>query len=186
METMLKFKRLTELSSDGAIIISALGKSKAKLMEVAEDGSKIRRSPDIPLPENTEDSRKALEARTAYAKGFDKEGTTLDELIDFFNETNPSAVSVQMRNWADGKGKEKVYKFKGSIFLTFKTREAATEFVEAKEFQYKTSPLIRKWQKDYLAEKAEEIAARKKKGNKPQGGLAAARVQFKYNAKQIG
>ena len=46
-----------------------------------------------------------LEARTAYAKGFDKETTTMDELIDHFNSTNLDVVSVQMRNWCEKKGK---------------------------------------------------------------------------------
>merc|ERR1719330_743892 len=100
---MLKFKRLSDLSKDEKVIVEALKQSKAGLLEVSEDGSKIRRDPAIPLPENTEESRKLLEARTAYAKGFPKENTTLDELLDYFNETNPNVVSIQMRNWSDKK-----------------------------------------------------------------------------------
>merc|ERR1719431_2196394 len=166
MEVMLKFKRLAELSSDSATITDALKKSKSGLIVVSEDGNKIRRDPAIPLPENTEESRKALEARTAYAKGFDKENTSLDELLDHFNETNPNVVSIQMRNWADKKGKEKVWHFKGSIFITFKTEEAATEFVESKDFKYKDSPLEIKFQKNYFEDKAKENEFRKKKGHK--------------------
>merc|ERR1719466_521840 len=138
----MKFKRLSDLSTDKAEIVAAIKNSKAGLIEVAEDSTKIRRDPAIPLPENTEESRKALEARTVYAKGFDKENTTLDELIDHFNETNPKVVSVQMRNWADKKGKEKVWHFKGSIFITFKSEEAATEFVETKDLNIKIVCLI--------------------------------------------
>merc|ERR1719154_454209 len=108
----MKFKRLADLSTDKAEIVAAIKKSKAGLIAVAEDNSKIRRDPAIPLPENTEESRKLLEARTVYAKGFDKENTTLDELLDYFNETNPNVVSIQMRNWADKKGKQKVWHFK--------------------------------------------------------------------------
>merc|ERR1719391_1444902 len=130
---MLKFKRLSELSKDEKVIVEALKQSKAGLLEVSEDGSKIRRDPAIPLPENTEESRKLLEARTAYAKGFNKESSTLDELIEYYNESNPDVVSIQMRNYCEKKGKEKVWKFKGSIFLTFKTEEAAKAFVEKEE-----------------------------------------------------
>merc|ERR1711963_1012600 len=65
-------------------------------------------------------------------KGFNKETTTLDELLDHYNEANPDVVSIQMRNYCEKKGKEKVWKFKGSIFLTFKTEDAAKAFV-AKE-----------------------------------------------------
>jgi len=167
METMMKFKRLADLSTDKAEIVAAIKKSKAGLIAVAEDNSKIRRDPAIPLPENTEESRKLLEARTVYAKGFDKENTTLDELLDYFNETNPNVVSIQMRNWADKKGKEKVWHFKGSVFITFKTEEAAREFVESKDFKYKDFALVIRFQKDYFEEKAKENEARKKgKGNK--------------------
>merc|ERR1719348_1160816 len=104
---MLKFKRLSDLSKDEKVIVEALKQSKAGLLEVSEDGSKIRRDPAIPLPENTEESRKLLEARTAYAKGFNKETTTLDELLDYYNEANPDVVSIQMRNYCEKKGKEK-------------------------------------------------------------------------------
>merc|ERR1712037_446729 len=61
--------------------------------------------------------------------------STLDELIEYFNESNPDVVSIQMRNYCEKKGKDKVWKFKGSIFLTFKTEEAAKAFVE-KEDQF--------------------------------------------------
>eukprot|EP00090_Calanus_glacialis_P001301 TRINITY_DN1090_c0_g1_i1.p1 TRINITY_DN1090_c0_g1~~TRINITY_DN1090_c0_g1_i1.p1 ORF type:complete len:381 (+),score=140.66 TRINITY_DN1090_c0_g1_i1:48-1145(+) len=162
METMMKFKRLSDISTETAEIVAAIKKSKAGLIAVAEDNSKIRRDPAIPLPENTEESRKLLEARTVYAKGFDKENTTLDELLDFFNETNPNVVSIQMRNWADKKGKEKIWHFKGSVFITFKTEEAAKEFVESKDFKYKDFALLIRFQKNYFEEKAKENEARKK------------------------
>merc|ERR1719435_777585 len=99
----MKFKRLADISTDKAEIIAAVKKSKAGLIDVAEDGLKIRRDTKIPLPVNTEESRKALEARTAYAKGFDKENTTLAILLDHYNETNPDVVSIQMRNYCDKK-----------------------------------------------------------------------------------
>merc|ERR1719209_1907470 len=153
---MLKFKRLSDLSKDEKVIVEALKQSKAGLLEVSEDGSKIRRDPAIPLPENTEESRKLLEARTAYAKGFPKESTTLDELIEYYNESNPDVVSIQMRNYCEKKGKEKVWKFKGSIFLTFKTEEAAKAFVEKEE----------KFQKDYLEEKKKEMDEKRNKFGK--------------------
>jgi len=171
METMLKFKRLLEISSDKDVITSALKKSKADLMEVAEDSTKIRRNPEIPLPENTVESKAALEARTVYVKGFDNDNTTLDELLDFFNETNSNVVSIQMRNYSVGKGKEKVWKFKGSIFVTFKTPESATEFVENKEWKYNDKEMVIKFQKNYLEEKQKEYEEKKKsKGGNNKGG----------------
>jgi len=169
METMLKFKRLSDLSKEADVIVAAIKQSKAGLIAVSEDSKKIRRDPAIPLPENTEESRKALEARTVYAKGFDKDNTILDELLDHFNESNPDVVSIQMRNWADKKGKEKVWKFKGSVFITFKTEETAKAFVENVEEKYKDVVLVKKFQKDYFAEKAKENEERKNKHGKSDG-----------------
>merc|ERR1719410_1296297 len=137
-------------------------------MDVADDNSKIRRKPEIPLPENTVESKAALEARTVYVKGFDLEATTLDELLDYFNETNNNVVSIQMRNYSVGKGKDKEWKFKGSIFITFKTPEAATEFVDNKDWTYKDKQMILKFQKNYLEDKAKEYEEKKK--GKSKGG----------------
>ena len=117
--------------------------------------------------------------RTAYAKGFNKETTILDELLDHYNEANPDVVSIQMRNYCEKKGKEKVFhifssqvfeccqvwKFKGSIFLTFKTEDAAKAFV-AKEEKYKEETLLKKFQKDYLEEKKKEMEEKKNKYQK--------------------
>ena len=95
------------------------------------------------------ESNTAREARTVYVKGFDTESTTLDELLDYFNETNTDVVSIQMRNYPVGKG----WKFKGSIFVTFKNAESATAFVENKEWKYKDKTMIIKFQKNYLEDK---------------------------------
>ena len=72
-----------------------------------------------------------------------------------------------MRNYGVGQGKDKVWKFKGSIFVTFKNTESATEFVENKEWQYKNRDMILKFQKDYLEDKRKEMEDKKKnKGGK--------------------
>merc|ERR1712223_1011381 len=105
------------------------------------------------------------EARTAYAKGFNKETTTLDELLDYYNEANPDVVSIQRRNYCEKKGKEKVWKFKGSIFWTFKTEDSAKAFV-AKEEKYKEETLLKKFQKDYLEEKKKEMEEKRNKYQK--------------------
>ena len=60
---------------------------------------KIRRDPSNLLPENTEAYIKVLEARVVYAKSFDKENTTIDELLDHFNETNSNVIRITIRNW---------------------------------------------------------------------------------------
>jgi len=169
LEAMSKFNRLAELSTDAAVIAAALKMSKSGLMEVSEDGLKIRRDPNIPIPEKTEESRKALEARTAYAKGFDKKNTVIGELLDHYNEINPDVVSIQMRNFLDKRQKEKGWRFKGSIFLTFRNEEACKAFVETEEI-YKDVTLIKKFQKDYLEEKEKEFEEKRAKFQNKNGG----------------
>jgi len=162
METLLKFKRLADLSKDAKEIMAALKKSDSGLMEVeAEGDGKVRRNPGQPLPENNEENKKLLEAKTAYAKGFDKEKTTMDELLEYYAEHEPTIVHIQMRNYFDKKDKKK--HFKGSVFLTFRNEEACKAFVEAESKKYKEEELIRKFQKDYLEEKNKEYEEKKKK-----------------------
>lgn len=55
LEIMIKFNRLNRLTTDFNVIVEALSKSKAELMEISEDKTKIRRSPSKPLPEVTDE-----------------------------------------------------------------------------------------------------------------------------------
>lgn len=64
LTTMLKFKRLAQISSDPRTIADSLKHSK--LMQVSEDGSKIRRNPEIPLPENSLEYWQVVKRRTVY------------------------------------------------------------------------------------------------------------------------
>jgi len=182
MEVLLKFKRLADLSKDAKEIITAVQKSDSGLLEVdsAEDG-KVRRNPAQPLPENTEETKKLVEAKTAYAKGFDKENTKMDELLEYYAEHEPTVVHVQMRNYFDKKDKKK--HFKVSVFLTFRTVEACNEFVAAESKKYKDTELeSRKLQKVYLEEKAKEWEEKKKKkgdrkGKKEEGAEGDAATE---------
>ncbi|KAH8351265.1 hypothetical protein KR059_001066, partial [Drosophila kikkawai] len=57
----------------------------------------------------------------------------------------------------------KSYKFKGSIFLTFETKEQAKSFLDQEKITYNERELLRKWQVDYLKEKQEEFAKKNEK-----------------------
>lgn len=46
--------------------MEALRKSKTGLMEISEEKTKIRRSPDKPLPEVTEQYKNAVKSRSVY------------------------------------------------------------------------------------------------------------------------
>lgn len=63
LEIMLSFGRLASLTTDAAVIVEALKKAESNLVVVSDDGTKVRRSPDNPLPE-AEQFRKELMART--------------------------------------------------------------------------------------------------------------------------
>ena len=67
------------------------------------------RSPNHPLPEWTEERKKELIAQTVYVKGFDKEASTLDKLIAFFNDYE-SVINVTMRHYIDKKDNKKKFK----------------------------------------------------------------------------
>uniref|UniRef100_A0A3Q3W2C3 HTH La-type RNA-binding domain-containing protein n=1 Tax=Mola mola TaxID=94237 RepID=A0A3Q3W2C3_MOLML len=66
LETMLKFNRLKSLTTESGIIVAALQKSKTGLLEISEDMTKVRRSPDKPLPEQNDDYKDALKHKSVY------------------------------------------------------------------------------------------------------------------------
>jgi len=155
LDTLLTFQRLKSITTDKDVIVKALRKSSAQLLEINEEEFKIRRSVDRPLPENNEEFKLQKEARTVYAKGFPAD-STLDELIEFF-ESHGGAISVYMRRFLHDK------KFKGSVFAELKSEEAAAQFLNAKEILYKEKPLARETSKAYLARKAKERASKEAK-----------------------
>merc|ERR1712013_873365 len=117
------------------------------------------------------------EKKNKYQKK-DKKPKT--EGADGKDEANPDVVSIQMRNYCEKKGKEKVWKFKGSIFLTFKTEDAAKAFV-AKEEKYKeeikgmtiVGSLLEGEEEDkFLKDSAQDLKNRRNKnrGQKRRGG----------------
>ena len=66
LEIMIKFNRLNRLTKDFNVIVEALNKSKAELMEISEDKTKIRRSPSKPLPEVTDEYKNDVKNRSVY------------------------------------------------------------------------------------------------------------------------
>lgn len=157
MDVMLKFKALVALSEDSVTIVKALESSE--LVETSEDKTKIRRSLDHPLPVYDDEYRKAQQARTIYAKGFPLEGMTIEKLKTFLEAFEP-IENIHMRKYAD---KEKKMHFKGSIFVQFKTLDAAKVFMDKEAIKYGETELIRRWAADYNAEKQKEKEDRRQK-----------------------
>jgi hypothetical protein len=105
LETMLKFNRLAQLTTDVTKIVSALEESK--LVELNEEKTSVRRNPERKLPVDDELYRANLKARTCYADGFprDKEDeietkgepASLDEIFEFIEKAGLTAETVAMR-----------------------------------------------------------------------------------------
>ncbi|KTF95601.1 hypothetical protein cypCar_00036635 [Cyprinus carpio] len=148
LETMLKFNRLKSLTSDAAVIVESLQKSKTGLLEISEDKTKIRRNPNKPLPEDNEEYRDALKHKSIYMKGFPLE-TTLDEIKEWFAD-KCTVENIYMR-----KGAQKT--FKGSIFVVLESEEAAKACVERTDVkEYKGNEMIVMMKEAYFSKKIAE------------------------------
>ncbi|KAL8183440.1 UNVERIFIED_CONTAM: hypothetical protein K2H54_041234 [Gekko kuhli] len=147
LEIIIKFNRLNRLTKDFDTIVGALRKSKTGLMEVSEDNTKIRRSPNKPLPEVTEQYKNAVKSRSVYIKGFPLDAT-LDDIKEWLDNKG-KVENIQMRRTLQKA-------FKGSIFAVFDTVESAKQFVEIPTQKYKDTELIVLFKDDYFAKKNEE------------------------------
>lgn len=66
---IFQFKRLGDLvNGEAEAIVKSLKESKNNLVEVAEDGSKIRRNPELKVPEFDDNYKRQQKARTCYVK----------------------------------------------------------------------------------------------------------------------
>lgn len=164
VSTLLTFKRLAALSEDSKVIVDAIEKSDEGLVQVSEDRTKLRRHPERPLPEQNEEVRKEIISRTAYCKGFPLD-STMNDLIEFFSQYE-KVTNIVMRKYLDKPTKE--YKFKGSVFATFVTKEQCEAFITKEGVEYKEAALVRKWQSIYNEEKKVERDTKNKKKQKDQ------------------
>ncbi|EDW77371.1 uncharacterized protein Dwil_GK18125 [Drosophila willistoni] len=180
LSVLITFKRLAALTTDFQEIIDALNKSSEGLLQVSEDKEKLRRHPERPIPEHNEERRKEIQERTAYAKGFPLD-SKMSDLLDFVSPYE-KVVNLTMRKHYDKPTKS--YKFKGSIFLTFQTKEQAKKFLEGEKILYQERELLRKWQIDYLKEKQEEYQKKteKRKSNQKKDAKPEPQIELPKNA----
>ncbi|KAM9088448.1 LOW QUALITY PROTEIN: lupus La protein homolog [Megaptera novaeangliae] len=164
LEVMIKFNRLNRLTTDFNVIVEALSKSKAELMEISEDKTKIRRSPSKPLPEVTDEYKNDVKNRSVYIKGFPIDAT-LDDIKEWL-EDKGQVPNIQMRRTLHKA-------FKGSIFAVFDTVESAKKFVEAPGQKYRDTDLIILFKEDYFAKNKNE----ERKQNKIEAKLRAKQEQ---------
>uniref|UniRef100_A0A915CV15 La-related protein 7 n=1 Tax=Ditylenchus dipsaci TaxID=166011 RepID=A0A915CV15_9BILA len=154
LETMLKFNRLAKLSEDINEIANALKISS--LMEVSEDNSKIRRSQDHPMPDNTLEYWQEIKRRTVYVKGFPQDAS-LDDVMQFMNQFGVTD-NISLRHT---KSVPRV--FKGSAFVTYATKDVAESCVkQAEGKEFKSQPITKNAEKSIKqAKKAQTVEEQK-------------------------
>uniref|UniRef100_A0AC34QPQ7 La protein n=1 Tax=Panagrolaimus sp. JU765 TaxID=591449 RepID=A0AC34QPQ7_9BILA len=156
LDVLLTFNRLKQLTTDKKVIAEALKTSD--VVDVSEDGEKVRRNPDVPIPENTLEFWNEIKTRTVYVKGFEPD-TKLDDILSYLKPYG-TVQNVVMRRLKDTKA------FKGSVFATFATTEEAQKVVESEDAKtFNEKEMTRMMQKDYwaksIAESKEKKAAKK-------------------------
>uniref|UniRef100_A0A8W8L1P3 Uncharacterized protein n=2 Tax=Magallana gigas TaxID=29159 RepID=A0A8W8L1P3_MAGGI len=152
LATMTKFNRLKQLTTNHKIIATALRKSDSGLVQISKDSVFIRRNPEMPIPENTEERRNDFNDRSAYVKGFPLDAS-LDTLIAHF-EKYAKIDTVYMRRDQDKK-------FKGSVFVTFANKEDCDKFLAEPETKYEDAVLIKKSKTQYFKERDEDKKQKK-------------------------
>lgn len=154
MDVLITFNRLKALSTDIDLVLKALKKSKSGLLEVDEEGKKIRRDPNKPLPEKSNIVWDEQNKKTVYVKGFPLD-TNIEAILKYFEEYE-SIKNVMMRRHFNTKI------FKGSVFLTFSGEEEATAFAKKEGLKFGDSDLLIEAKVDYVVRKKKEVEERKK------------------------
>ena len=117
IEVLLTFNKLKALTTDVKTVADALKDSD--LVEVSEDGTKIKRGSDIPSEDTTK-------VRTLYVKGYPVDDA--DVTIESVTEEFKSYGNIQyVRLRKDPMTK----KFKGSVFVEFDNRDSVAAIVKA-------------------------------------------------------
>lgn len=157
MEMMMSFPRLRSLTQDPNIVLTSLAKSSNDVLQVENWGAgkgRIRRNPNKPLPELNEARKLSEQERTIFVWGFDKTTTSLDDLIEYFEENFENVANIRQRT-IPGSDDLKEREFIGSVFVTFKTRQDAEAFSAKRgAIKFKDGRNLRiKWKEEYLKDR---------------------------------
>lgn len=149
ISVLLTFKRLASISKDPAVIAAAVKNCTHSILEIDETNEKIRRKLDTSIPVADQKFLNELIERSIYCKGFPKTAT-MDDLLNFAASFGDQVITkVTPRRL---KNKE----FKGTLYLTFSTKEQAEDFLKRESVKYNDVELKRMWQKDFFEEKKKE------------------------------
>jgi lupus La protein len=159
-----------EMDDEAFVKLVAETLAGSSVVSVSEDGKRVRRS--TPLPNASQDD---VQKRSFYAKGFPREGASLDEIMEYFNGEELGTVkAVRMRYTYD-----KPRKFKGSVFVEMSSEEEATA-VLGKSLSFRGTPLVLRAKAEYQEAKRKEYQERqasKGKRKHEDGSEAAAAAE---------
>ncbi|KAJ1367343.1 hypothetical protein KIN20_028239 [Parelaphostrongylus tenuis] len=147
IKTLLTFNRLAAITKDADVISNAVKESNSEIICLSDDGLKIRRNTNNPLPENSLEYWQQVKHCTVYMKGFEA-NTTLDEIMDFAKKYG-RVENVLMRRTKQDRI------FKGSVFVTYRTRAEAEE-AQKDDAKFGEIQLTKMMQDDYWTMKNQE------------------------------
>ncbi|VDO89370.1 unnamed protein product [Haemonchus placei] len=177
IKTLLTFNRLAAITKDVDVISKAVKASQSEIISVSDDGLKIRRNIGNPLPENSLEYWQKIKHCTVYMKGFEQ-NTTLDDIMKFASKYG-QVENVLMRRTKPDRI------FKGSVFITYKTREEA-EKAQKDDAKFGEIELTKMMQDDYWSMKNQETKEKRQaeKMAKTAKKIAeqAEKMQAKVNA----
>ncbi|KHJ87344.1 la domain protein [Oesophagostomum dentatum] len=174
IKTLLTFNRLASITTDAEVIANAVKAADSEIISISEDGQKIRRNIGNPLPENSLEYWQKIKHCTVYMKGFEQ-NTTLDEIMTFAKKFG-QVENVLMRRTKP----ERI--FKGSVFITYKTREEA-EKAQKDDAKFGEIELKKMMQDDYWAMKNQESKEKRQAEKMAKQAKNAAEHAEKLQAK---
>lgn len=152
IHVFLTFKKLAALTSDPQVVVDAIKASATDLIEIDESGSKIRRSPSKPLPDQNAYQEEAIQ-KTVHIKGFPLD-SNFDQLWSFCS-TYGDLESLQMRKTRKGS-------FKGCVLAVFKNKSDADKILET-SLKYNEKELLKEAEKAHIQRRQQFFAKKKAK-----------------------
>ncbi|KAH6934606.1 hypothetical protein HPB50_025692 [Hyalomma asiaticum] len=149
VEVLLTFNKLRRLTQEANVVVDALRKSTSELLELSEDGTKVRRSLLHPLPDESE-RRQNIDELSVFVRGFPLT-ITVDELLQFFGQFG-NCISVFKRRHP------KTRMSVGSVYATFATKDEVDAFLAMKSVQYNGVELTRAIKQTHRAIRLKEDA----------------------------
>lgn len=148
LETLLRFARLKQLTSDEDRLVNALSEKKSDIIELDLKNKQVKRTKPVP---DADQLQKDLDLRTVHISGFptEYEFDTLQKFCTQYGEVE----SVSMRRYF------KTRCFKGCIHVVFKKQEDAQKVLDTEVLKCKDREL-KKESMDAYHKRKKEIAAK--------------------------